>query len=220
MQRTSQKGCCQGRTESSYTATPSWQGSHFYHKETTKLMFEELGVCFTFHWQGVTVSLETKHFILKQLGNLKLICLWSPTELEYPGMLNSFPGTFIVLLALLQHRERITELPVRDPQHRELRALLFSNSVWVLLRLAELWTSKRCEIGPTVYRPYPSRLKFYSLIQWPWVLVRPGYEPPTSPHGGASLNRLNQPVFTTEFWRGKMRGFGDDADYNECLVKL
>ena len=53
-------------------------------------------------------------------------------------MLNSFPGTVIVLLALPQHRERITELPVRDPQHGELRALLFSNSVWVLLRLAEL----------------------------------------------------------------------------------
>ena len=181
-------------------------------------MFEELGVCFTSHWHGVTVSLETKHFILKQLANLKWICL--RTELEYPGMLTSFPGTVIVLLALPQHRERITELPVRDPQHREVRALLFSNSVWVLLRLAELWTSKRCEMGPTVYRLYPSRLKFYSLIQWPWVLVRPGYEPPTSPHGGASLNRLNQPVFTTEFWRGKMRGLGDEADYNECLVKL
>ena len=66
----------------------------------------------------------------------------------------------------------------------------------------------------------PIRLKFYSLIQWPWVLARPGYEPPTSPHGGASPNRLNQPVFTTEFWRGKMRGLGDEADYNECLVKL
>ena len=43
------------------------------------------------------------------------------------------------------------------PQHRELSALLFSNSAWVLLSLAEFWSIKSCETGPTVYRPYPRR---------------------------------------------------------------
>ena len=43
---------------------------------------------------------------------------------------------------------------MRDrPPHRELRPLLFSNSVWVLLRPTEL-IMKSCETGPTVYRPY------------------------------------------------------------------
>ena len=37
------------------------------------------------------------------------------------------------------------------PQHRELHALLFTNSVWVLLRPTGLWTLKGCETGPTVY---------------------------------------------------------------------
>ena len=36
-----------------------------------------------------------------------------------------------------------------QPQHRELRALLFSNSVWVLLRPTELSTLKGCEARPT-----------------------------------------------------------------------
>ena len=47
---------------------------------------------------------------------------------------------------------------LRDrPPHRELRSLLFSNSVWVLLRPTEL-IMKSCETGPTVYCPYPRRL--------------------------------------------------------------
>ena len=50
------------------------------------------------------------------------------------------------------------------PQHRELRPLLFSNSVWVLERPTELNVNKVCETGPPVYRPYPRRLK--SLIIW------------------------------------------------------
>ena len=52
---------------------------------------------------------------------------------------------------------------MRDrPPHRELRPLLFSNSVWVLLRPTEL-IMKNCETGPTVYRPYPYSSKIY---QW------------------------------------------------------
>ena len=35
-------------------------------------------------------------------------------------------------------------------QHRELRALLFSNSAWVLLCLAGLWTMKNWKTGPMV----------------------------------------------------------------------
>ena len=48
------------------------------------------------------------------------------------------------------------------PQHRELRPLLFSNSVWVLQRPTELYVNKVCETGPPVYCPYPRRLE--SLI--------------------------------------------------------
>ena len=48
------------------------------------------------------------------------------------------------------------------PDHntgRESRSLLFTNSVWVLLRPTVLWTLKGCETGPTVYSPYPKRLE-------------------------------------------------------------
>ena len=44
------------------------------------------------------------------------------------------------------------------PHHRELRALIFSNSVWGLQRPTELM-NKGCETGPPAYRPYPRRLK-------------------------------------------------------------
>ena len=39
-------------------------------------------------------------------------------------------------------------------QHRELHSLLFTNSVWVLLRPTELGTFKGCDMGPMVYSPY------------------------------------------------------------------
>ena len=46
------------------------------------------------------------------------------------------------------------------PQHREIRAPLFAVSVWVLQRLLLTVAVKmQQETGPTVYRPYPSRLK-------------------------------------------------------------
>ena len=42
------------------------------------------------------------------------------------------------------------------PQHREVHALLFGNSVWVLLCP---FNFKGCETGSTVYSPYPRRLE-------------------------------------------------------------
>ena len=71
------------------------------------------------------------------------------------------------------------------PQHRELRALLFSISVWVLSPPADHITLKMQETGPTVYSPYLRRLErlticrynyrdstFSSVILKPSVLVR------------------------------------------------
>ena len=52
------------------------------------------------------------------------------------------------------------------PQHRELHALLFTNSVWVLLRPTGLWTVKGCETGPTVYSPYPRRPESLTFCEW------------------------------------------------------
>ena len=40
-------------------------------------------------------------------------------------------------------------------QHRELHALLFTNSVWVLERPTVI---KGCEMGPPAYSPYPGSL--------------------------------------------------------------
>ena len=48
-------------------------------------------------------------------------------------------------------------------QHREIHAPRFVTSVWVLLRPRGMWTLKDCEMGSTVYRPYPRRLE--SLIR-------------------------------------------------------
>ena len=66
------------------------------------------------------------------------------------------------------------------PQHRELRPLLFSNSVWVLQRPTELYVSKVCETGPPVYRPYPRRLEsliicrcYYKDSTFSPVILRP-----------------------------------------------
>ena len=67
----------------------------------------------------------------------------------------------------LQRADHIAEGKAR-PQHQELHALLFANSlnsVWVLLRPTELWTLKDCETGPTVYSPYPRRLVSLNHLQ-------------------------------------------------------
>ena len=71
------------------------------------------------------------------------------------------------------------------PQHPELRALLLTNSVWVLWRPTVIY-NKGCETGPPACSPYPRRLEslticwcnykgstFCSVILRPWVLVRP-----------------------------------------------
>ena len=47
------------------------------------------------------------------------------------------------------------------PQHRELRVLLLTNSVWVPKRPTVIY-NKRCKTGPPAYSPYPRRLE--SLI--------------------------------------------------------
>ena len=43
------------------------------------------------------------------------------------------------------------------PQHQELHAVLFTISVWVLLRPLLTITSQLQETGPTVYSPHPRR---------------------------------------------------------------
>ena len=97
------------------------------------------------------------------------------------------------IITLMSHLTYGLDNKVR-PQQRELRALLFSKGAWVLLRPTEMWTMKSCDTGSTVYRSYPRRLEsltiwscnykgstFYSVIKRPWALIRPGFEPTTSP---------------------------------------
>ena len=47
------------------------------------------------------------------------------------------------------------------PQHRELHALLFTNSVWVLKRPTVIF--KGCETGPPSYSPYQRRLESLTI---------------------------------------------------------
>ena len=83
------------------------------------------------------------------------------------------------------------------PKPRELRPLLFSNSVWVIKRPTELYVNEVYETGPTDYCPHPRRLEspticrchykdstFSSVILRPWVLVRQGFELKTSRSAG------------------------------------
>ena len=85
--------------------------------------------------------------------------------------------------------------PVKSrPQHRELRALLFTNSVCSLTS-HRCFCDKGCKTGPPAISPYPKRLEslticwcnckgstFSSVILRPWVMVRPesNSRPPAS----------------------------------------
>ena len=82
----------------------------------------------------------------------------------------------------------------------------FRIMMWVLLRPTRTNQWKCYETGPTVFRPYPRRLEslticrchykgstFFSVIQRPSVLVRPGFEPATSRSADrCSTNWANQ----------------------------
>ena len=66
------------------------------------------------------------------------------------------------------------------PQHWELYALLFTISVWVLLRPLLTITSKMQETGPTVYSPYPRRPERLTICRYDYkgsafssVILRP-----------------------------------------------
>ena len=61
----------------------------------------------------------------------------------------------ILLRQCTPHQEVVTD---NRPEHRELHALLFTNSVWVLLH-TELYTLKGCETELMVYPPCPRRLE-------------------------------------------------------------
>ena len=79
------------------------------------------------------------------------------------------------------------------PQHQELYALLFANSMWVFLlhgvmNIEGLWP------GPKVYRPYPRRLKSLTICRRPWVLVRPEFWTRDLPQSSPRFNQLSQTV--------------------------
>ena len=81
-------------------------------------------------------------------------------------------------------------------KHQGLHPLLFSNSVCMgsLTSHRELMNIEDiCEMGPTVYSPYPRRLESLTICRWnykgsnfssvilrSWVLIQPGCEPATS----------------------------------------
>ena len=98
-------------------------------------------------------------------------------ELKFHPYQLVFAYLFIELCQFLaeiqQQREPATVVPwkilapVRDedqPQYRELRVLLFSNSVFILLRPAKLRTLRSCETGSTAYRPYPRTDVWYQQV--------------------------------------------------------
>ena len=98
------------------------------------------------------------------------------------------------------------------PRHRELHALLFTISVWVLLRPLITITSKMQETGPTVYRP--RRLQrlticrynykgstFSSVISRLWELVRSGARILDLSHGSPALYQLSKPGGIQSYYR-------------------
>lgn len=72
----------------------------------------------------------------------------------------------------------------------ELHALLFADSVWVLLRPTKLWTI----IIITICRCHYKVSTFSSVIYRPGVLVRPGFWTHDLLHSSHMLNNLSQPV--------------------------
>ena len=75
------------------------------------------------------------------------------------------------------------------PEHQDLHALLFVNSLWVFsvpMFFFFAWTVKDCKKEPTVYSPYPRRLEnlfnykgstFSPVIFRPWVKLTTSSEP-------------------------------------------
>ena len=86
------------------------------------------------------------------------------------ALYNTLWGTFARLLYGTVHNffnvtSRVHRYPQNRmsdarPQHRELHALLFTNSVWVF-NVPQLF--KGCETGPLAYSPYSRRLKSLTI---------------------------------------------------------
>ena len=81
-------------------------------------------------------------------------------------VLRAITSTYIVILFVQGNHFSYTTGTIQTlfviksrPQHQELHALLYANSVWVLLRPTELWTLKGCETGPIVYHHYLRKLQ-------------------------------------------------------------
>ena len=108
----------------------------------------------------MVVNLYLAHFLLIYSNALykQGIYGWDRTS-AYIGAAGS---RYQSISDLTQHMNEWNE---SWPQHRELHALLFTNSVWVLLRPTGLWALKGCETGPTVYSPYPRRLESLNHLQ-------------------------------------------------------
>ena len=97
-------------------------------------------------------------------------------------------------------------LMLHSRRDRELHALLFTISVWVLLRPLLTITSQMQETGPTAYSPYPRRPQlltlcryrykgstFSSVILRPWVSFRNEARTFDLPHCSPALFQLSQP---------------------------
>ena len=82
----------------------------------------------------------------------------------------------------------------------------FRTVVWVLLRPTRTNQWKCCETGPTVFRPYPKKLEslticrcyykgstFFSVIQRPWLFVRPAFEARDLPLSRPALSQQSLP---------------------------
>ena len=93
--------------------------------------------------------------------------LWITEKLNNYLLIHSVLST-IFISTELKWEGRVPEvipIEVIQPQLRGLCALLYSNSAWVLLRPAELWTMKSCEMGPMVYHPCLRRLESLTICQ-------------------------------------------------------